>query len=103
MQKRGPSALPLYGNLPAHKRPKRYTLLHYWLKENSVARTSFARQVGCNACMVNYWADGRCVPSLPYAFMIEKITEGAVSAATWLGTEVGKAIWNDIQKKASPS
>jgi hypothetical protein len=52
--------------------------------------------VGCNPKMVDYWADGRCIPSLPYAFRIESITKGGVSAATWLGTPQGRLLWARI-------
>lgn|SRR3990167_2177681 len=98
--KRGVRPIPIYGKLPANKRPISRTLLHFYLENHGISRSAFARKVGCNPNMVDYWADGRCIPDLPYAFMMEKVTEGGVSAGTWLGTEIGRLLWSRIQEKA---
>jgi DNA-binding transcriptional regulator YdaS (Cro superfamily) len=97
--KRGPRPLPIYGNLPANKRPKQTTLLEVWLKANGISHDAFARLVGCNERMVDYWCEGRCVPSLIYAFMIERATKGEVPAPVWLGTEIGKMQWRRIEDR----
>lgn len=89
-----------YGNTPANKRPINQTLLHTWLKQHGISRNGFARMVGCNPKMVDYWSDGRCIPNLIYAFQIEAVTEGGVSADSWLGTEAGRLAWAGVQENA---
>lgn len=92
--------MPIYGNTPVNKRPPQETMLALWLKTNGIPRAAFARKVGCNKKMVDYWCDGRCVPTLVYAFMIEKATKGGVSASVWLGTAVGLLQWKRIEERA---
>lgn len=99
-RKPGPAPLPIYGKIPANKRPIQLTLLSMWLKSRGISRDAFARKVGCNDKMVDYWCEGRCIPTLPYAFAIEKATEGGVPVPSWLGTEVGRAQWKRIEEKA---
>jgi len=70
-----------------------------WLKSRGIARDAFARKVGCNQKAVDFWCDGKCLPSLLYAFAIEKATEGGVSAEAWLGTEIGKLQWKRLQDR----
>lgn len=91
--------MPIYGRTPVNKRPAQRTVLDLWLKSNGVSRAAFARMVGCNKKMVDYWCDGKCIPTLPYAFMIEKVTKGGVSASVWLGTAVGKLQWKRIEDR----
>lgn len=99
--KPGPAAMPIYGNMAANKRPAQQTMLDLWLKSKGMPRTVFARKVGCNKKMVDYWCEGRVIPTLPYAFMIEKVTKGGVSASIWLGTAVGKAQWKRLEDRIS--
>jgi hypothetical protein len=94
--------LSITNGLHAYYRPVYQTLLSLWLKKHAISRASFARQVGCQEKMVHYWCNGQCLPTLPYAFQIEKVTAGAVSAATWLGSEIGRTTWNQIQQRAKP-
>jgi transcriptional regulator with XRE-family HTH domain len=96
----GRGAVPIFGNLPAHKRPVQRTLLHFWLKQHGISRDGFAKKLGCTSKMVDHYCDGQCVPGLAIAFQIEKVTQGAVSAATWLGTDMGKMQWEEIQRRA---
>lgn len=99
--KRGPAALPIYGNVATNKRPAAFTLLHFWLRERGISLTAFARTVGCDVKTLEFWCTGRCLPSLTYAFAIEKATEGGVSAATWLGTPIGKMLWARIEERVA--
>lgn len=92
--------MPIYGNTPVNKRPAQRTMLSLWIKAKGMGRPAFARMVGCNKKMVDYWCDGRCIPSLVSAFMIEKVTKGAVAASVWLGTEIGKAQWKRLEEKS---
>ncbi len=91
-----------YFGLAANKRPRSKTLLDLWLKKRGISHNAFSRQVGCNEKLVDFWCDGQVIPSLHYALMVEKVTEGGVSAVTWLGSPLGRALWNDIQKRAKP-
>lgn len=59
-----------------------------------MSQREFARQVGCDYKMARYWANGQAVPTLVYAFKIERATEGGVPVASWLGTELAKLMWN---------
>lgn len=83
-----------------NKRPQQATVLSLWLKAQGMTRVEFAKRVGCNKKMVDYWCAGRCVPTLAYAFMIEKVTKGGVSASVWLGTAVGQQQWKLIEDRA---
>lgn len=93
--------MPIYGKVPVNKRPAQQTVLDLWLKGKGMSRAAFARKVGCNKKMVDYWCDGKCIPTLPYAFRIEQVTRGGVSASVWLGTEVGKQQWKRIEDRAN--
>jgi hypothetical protein len=97
--KPGPQPLPIYGGVPTNKRPAQRTVLHLWLTSRGVGRDTFAKQLGCNHRMVDYWCDGRCIPGLVYAFAIEKITNGGVPAAAWLGTDIGRMLWTRVEKR----
>lgn len=87
----------------ANKRPSQPTILSLWLKSHGISRDKFARQVGCSGKNVDFWCDGKTIPTLHFAFMIEKETEGGVPAETWLGTDIGKHLWTEIQKRVKAS
>ncbi len=93
-------ARTMYAGLPANKRPVNRTLLYVWLKQHGISKDAFARLVGCDEKLVDFWCNGQVIPTLPYAFMVEKVTKGGVGAATWLGTELGRLVWNDLESKA---
>lgn len=83
----------------AHTRPHHETILELWLKSHGISKNKFARTLGCNGRMVDYWCAGRALPGLIYAFLIERATEGGVPAETWLGTELGKYHWMQAEKR----
>lgn len=87
--------VPIYSDLPRQKRPVSDTPLAAWLSVNGMSRFAFAREVGCDPNMVQLWANGRCLPSLVYAFKIDRATRGGVPPASWLGTELGRLTWNN--------
>lgn len=93
------TALPITGKLRPHQRPVERTLLYAWLKAHQVSMKTLRDRVGCAPKMVDYWCNGQCIPSLPYAFQIEKVTDGGVPATSWLGTEMGRIAWNVIQTR----
>ncbi len=84
----------------ANKRPRERGQLHEWLKQHGLSRDSFAKLIGCNGKTLDFWCDGQSIPTLHYAFMIEMVTEGSVGVETWLGTTMGKMIWEETRKRA---
>lgn len=74
-------------------------MLHEWIKAHGLSRDAFAKLVGCNGKMVDFWCDGQVIPGLIYAFKIEQVTEGSVSAEMWLGTDIGKFYWRDLERR----
>lgn len=83
----------------AYKRPAEETMLTLWLKAHGVSKNRFGRLVGCAPRMVDLWCNGQAIPGLVYAAVIEKVTEGGVSMETWLGTELGKHLWKEHEKR----
>jgi transcriptional regulator with XRE-family HTH domain len=88
------------GLVEAYKRPKEMTQLREWLQENNMTMEAFARKMGTNKTHVGWWATGRTLPGLIYAFRIEQVTAGGVPASYWLGTLLGKMQWNSISSRA---
>ncbi len=86
----------------ASKRPQEPTMLGLWLKSHGISKNQFARMCGCTGKMVDMWCSGQVIPSLIFAFVIEKCTEGGVGAEAWLGTQYGKHMWNEMQKRLLP-
>lgn len=76
------------------KRPRSPTTLQVWLSKRDLSRFAFAKEVGCDPRLVALWADGRVLPGLIYAFKIERATKGGVPVTSWLGTELGRTLWN---------
>lgn len=87
--------LPFYGNTAPAQRPECDTPLSVWLKAHGVSKFALARKLGCDPKMVGLWASGRVMPSLVYAYKLAKETANGVPAAAWLGTELGKLLWNN--------
>ncbi len=94
-------ATPVYGQTDHHKRPKSETVLSTWLRVNGKSRFALAREIGCDPKMVGYWADGRSLPSLIFAFKLERATNGGVPLESWLATEIGRLQWNNNRRNWS--
>lgn len=47
-----------------------------------------------------FWCDGRSLPDYVYTFVIEKATGGGVPVSSWLGTPIGKLLWNERMKQS---
>lgn len=77
-------------------RPPSTTALSIWLKANGVSRYEMARRVKADPKQVKTWETGRVLPNLVYAFRIEQATKGGVPASSWLGTPLGRMMWNTI-------
>lgn len=64
--------------------------------ESGTSKQTFANRVGVVRRTVDWWADGRVIPTLVAAFRIEQVTEGAVPVASWLGLDIGRALWEQM-------
>ena len=71
------------------------TPLQAWLKMTGRSKYSIAKEMGVDPKIVTVWVSGRGLPSLLNAFKIEKATKGGVPAVSWLGTELGRILWNN--------
>ncbi len=58
--------------------------LRTFLKENGLRQAEFAERVGTTQGMISRLVSGVVVPSLDLAVRIERITDGAVPAASWI-------------------
>lgn len=57
--------------------------LKTYMERNHLGVTEFARLVGCVPSAVSMWRLGHRIPDLRSAFAIERVTKGAVPAASW--------------------
>ena len=89
---------PDYDGKTMNQRPVERTALHHWCVKNGVSRAAFARKLGCTPNMVSFWCDGKCVPSLVYAFAIEKVTKGDVAVAMWLAVPQARRQWEAVER-----
>lgn len=87
----------------ASKRPAEDTIFALWLKAHGISKNKAAKLIGCSGRMIELWCQGRCLPGLLYAMMIEKVTQGGVSMEMWAGTSIGKHTWNLMIKRAMPN
>ena len=83
----------------AVRRPQEETMLALWLKAHGVSKNKFALMIGCSSKMVDLWTSGRVIPGLIYALKIEQQTQGGVGMEMWVGTSIGKAQWNALEKR----
>ena len=88
------------GLVEVSQRPKEMTQLREWLQEQGMTLEAFSRLIGTNKTHVGWWATGRVIPGLVYAFRIEQVTKGGVPASYWIGTMLGKMQWNSISSRA---
>ena len=63
---------------------ERMSKLSQYLMEKGIAQRAFAARLGMSASYLSEIAGGRRTPSLALAFAIERETEGAVDAASWV-------------------
>ncbi len=78
------------------KRATESTVLKAWMVIHRVTAKQVARGVGCSDRAIKYWICGQNIPDLVMAFKIEAFTKGKVPVASWLGTTIAKARWNNI-------
>jgi transcriptional regulator with XRE-family HTH domain len=66
------------------------TPLSIWLKAKGVSAYSLARKLKCDPKTVILWANNQTLPTLLYAMLLERETEGGVPMVSWEGTELAK-------------
>lgn len=59
-------------------------LLARFLDKHGLSQVEFSRMVHCSPVMVSLWTSGKRKPGLAYALVIEKVTNGAIPAFTWV-------------------
>ena len=89
------TATPVYGRTPAHKRPKGDTPLSIWLERTGTTKFTLAKALGCDPKMVGRWADGRALPGLVYAILLERVTQGGVLVYSWEATDLFRLAKNN--------
>lgn len=83
------------GGLHVRFRPTCETPLNLWLDETGYSTMAFAKLVGMDRKRMEYLRRGQVLPTLVWAFKIERATGGKVPASAWLATEIGQAMWED--------
>lgn len=76
-------------------------MLLKWLETTGTSFYNFARRVDMKPDRLAYLARGQMLPDLGIAFRVQAITKGAVPAASWLGTTLGREVWNTRGVRAS--
>lgn len=75
------------------ERVRSETRLAEWMQEQQVSIRGLAETLGLGRKRVEYWVNGQVLPTLIWAFKLEKATGGAVPASSWLATEMGRKAW----------
>lgn len=83
----------VYGNRP-QERPISDTPLDAWLRARDISRQAFAKEIEVSPRTVHLWCNNQVLPDLVNSFRIQKTTDGGVTPEMWLGTELGRFIWN---------
>jgi hypothetical protein len=79
-----------------HERPQTETALSLWLKSTQTSFYNIGRHIKAEPRQVAAWARGQKLPNLIFAFRIDKFTKGAVPVSSWLGTELGRLMWQNM-------
>lgn len=82
-----------------HKRPKCQTLLAEWMAKGGVSKDTLAINIGVNHMSIDKWRKGQCTPDLVAAFLIERITKGAVPVSSWLAYPAARAVFQKLEAK----
>ncbi|WP_084295522.1 helix-turn-helix domain-containing protein [Cereibacter johrii] len=75
--------------------------LSQYLTDNRTTQRDFAARLGTSASYLSEIAGGRKTPSLELAFAIERLTAGAVPAASWLAACDGADVAQEDEKGAA--
>jgi len=83
-----------FSGLSAGERPVSETPLIIWMEQHEVSCFALAQRCGVTPSAMSHWMRGQAIPPLVVAFKIERETRGKVPVSSWLGTELGQALWN---------
>ena len=89
----GPPKTKWARGVPVNERPRQWTRLREWMEEQQLSCYALAKGMGCNQKTLSYWMLGQALPPLVWAFKMEKYTEGAVPASSWLATDIAGVRW----------
>lgn len=67
--------------------PRRQTALWVWFEGGRGRQAWLARKLHYSVDSMRNWSRGRGCPDLEQAFLIERLTEGAVPVVSWLDPE----------------
>lgn len=81
--------------LHTSKRPTCDTALDQWMLETNWSTQAFAKTLGMDRKRLEYLRRGQNLPTLVWAFKIEKATGARVPASSWLATELGQKTWKE--------
>lgn len=81
----------------AQRRPGCNTPLAAWCRTTGVSAYSLAKQLRADPKAVSSWAEGKNLPSLPYAILLEITTKGGVPVLSWSGTDLFKTWMNNCR------
>lgn len=84
-------------NLHTSRRPSCETLLDQWMSKEGWSTQAFAATLGIDRKRLEYMRAGKALPTLVWAFKIEKATGGKVAASSWLASDIGQATWKEPQ------
>lgn len=77
------------------------TAFSKWISRKSLSVAVVAARIGVTPKTVYYWATGYRVPDLVSAFRVEEVTEGEVSAMSFLATKAAKRVHLDLINHSS--
>lgn len=80
----------MYTGVLPHARPSNDTPLSVWLESKGMSHYALARELKADPKSVYLWASNRRLPSLLYAILIERVTEGGVPIVAWEGTTLAR-------------
>lgn len=63
--------------------PNAINLLKQWLSENRMSKATLSRAIDIPYPMIWLWLNGKRLPSLKYAVIIEIFTNGMVPCSSW--------------------
>lgn len=79
------------------------TLLYEWMcgAGSGYSSRTLAWNIGVTQRALLNVAYGHSMPSLVTAYKIEQVTEGAVPVESWLGTDIGRAQWKELEVRSA--
>lgn len=81
-------------------RPSCDTPLRRWLDAQDGSVRGLAAAAGLDQQTLQHIAAGKQLPSLLAAFRLEQVTEGAVLAVSWLGTDLARSLWAQMEERS---